>query len=77
MEAQPIVNRLQEQYGALIEFESLNAVDDADGQRAFEKLVLPGHPAIVIFDPEEEEVYRAFGFFEDGTLESELIAMIE
>lgn len=71
------MNGLQAQYSENVAFESLNAADNADGQSAFEQLILPGHPSIVIFDADGQEVYRAFGSFEEEILESELIALIE
>ncbi len=71
------MNGLQEQYSDNVEFVWLNAADGAEGQSTFEQLALPGHPAIVIFDDDSQEVYRGFGFFEEEILASELTALIE
>lgn len=71
------MNGLQTQYSENIAFVSLNAADNAEGQSAFEQLTLPGHPAIVIFDADGNEVYRAFGSFEEEILVTELIALLE
>ena len=71
------MNGLQEQYSDNIAFESLNAADDSVGQSAFEQLTLPGHPAIVIFDSDGQEVYRGLGSFEEEILATELNALIE
>lgn len=71
------MNGLQAEYSDSVAFESLNAADNAEGQNAFEQLILPGHPSIVIFDAEGQEVYRGFGTFEEEILESELIAFTE
>lgn len=70
------MNRLQEQYNNDVEFVSLNAADDADGQAAYEQLVLPGHPSIVIFDADGQEVYRGFGTFEEENLSAEIEAFL-
>ncbi len=70
------MNRLQEQYNAEVEFVSLNAADNAEGQAAYEQLVLPGHPSIVIFDSEGQEVYRGFGTFEEEDLSVEIEALL-
>ena len=75
-EALPIVNRLQETYGE-VEFVSLNAGDNAEGQSAFEQLTLLGHPAIVIFDADGQEVYRGFGTFDEDDLALELEAILD
>lgn len=71
------MNGLQGEYSENIAFVSLNAADGAEGQSAFEELVLPGHPAILIFDADGNEIYRAFGSFEEEILVTELIALIE
>ena len=70
------MNRLQEQYNNDVAFVSLNAADDADGQAAYEQLVLPGHPSIVIFDADGQEVYRGFGIFEEEDLSVEIEAIL-
>lgn len=69
------MNRLQEQYTADIEFVSLNAADNAEGQAAFGQLTLIGHPSIVIFSADGQEVYRGFGSFEEDDLSAELDAV--
>lgn len=71
------MNRLQEQYTDSIEFVSLDAADNANGQSAFEQLTLPGHPSIVIFDAEGNEIYRGFGTFEESVLDTELSELLE
>ena len=71
------MNRLQEQYNAEAEFVSLNAADNAEGQFAYEELILPGHPSIVIFDANGQEVYRGFGSFEEEDLSAELDAVLQ
>lgn len=71
------MNGLQEQYTGEIEFVYLNAADNAEGQSAFEQLALPGHPSIVIFDAEGNELYRGFGTFEESVLEAELATLHE
>ena len=58
---QPIVNGLQENYKEEITFVSLNALDNDKGQALFQQLGLPGHPSMVIYTPDGEEVFRRFG----------------
>lgn len=69
----PIVNRLEEEFADRIQFVYLNAEDGVAGQRAFESLNLPGHPAILIFSPDGEEVYRAFGIIDADILRAALM----
>lgn len=69
------MNRLQENY-AEVEVISLNAGDNADGQSAFEQLTLLGHPAIVIFDADGQEVYRGFGTVDEDALALEIEAIL-
>ncbi|MEL6403336.1 MAG: hypothetical protein AAFV98_01710 [Chloroflexota bacterium] len=56
---------------------SLNANDGAEGQSAYEQLTLPGHPSIVIFDAEGNEVYRGFGIFEEDILAEAVQELLE
>jgi hypothetical protein len=69
----PIVNGLQADLGETTSFVYLDARDDADGQRYFENLDLPGHPSIVIFDTSENEVYRSFGVVEAAELRRAIV----
>ena len=71
------MNGLELQFSPDIAFVSLNASDGTEGQSAHEQLVLPGHPAIVIFDTEGNEVYRGLGTFEENTLTEELQSLLE
>lgn len=57
----PIVNGFEAKFGKEMAFHSMNAVDDAKGQKAFDSLSLPGHLDYVIFTPAGEELYRSFG----------------
>ncbi|MBE0689779.1 MAG: hypothetical protein IH587_06615 [Anaerolineae bacterium] len=68
----PIVNGLEADMGDRIVFRYWNALDGADGQQTFEALLLPGHPAFVIFDAEGQETYRAFGAITTQTLRAAL-----
>ncbi|MCC6616301.1 MAG: hypothetical protein IT320_22705 [Anaerolineae bacterium] len=72
----PIVNGLEADMGNRISFRYLDALDGADGQRRFEDLLLPGHPAFVVFDREGQEVYRAFGIITAQTLRAALEAAL-
>ncbi|GAB4334518.1 MAG: hypothetical protein Kow00117_18010 [Phototrophicales bacterium] len=62
---QPIVYRLEAQYGDQITVEYLNA--QTNGEQAFNRLNLPGHPVILIFAG-GQEVYRGFGIVEEDVL---------
>jgi hypothetical protein len=48
---QPIVNGLEEQYAAEVEFISLNSEDGDQGEAAFAAYGLRGHPSIVLVRP--------------------------
>ena len=69
----PIVNRLSETYTDRLNVRLLNAMDNAEGQQAFESLALPGHPSYVLYDKHSAEVWRLFGV----VVESLLIQQIE
>ena len=73
---QPIVNGLQEDYGNEITFVSLNAKDSEDGEALFQQLGLPGHPGIVIYTTDGEEVFRRFGIVDFDDLDNALIDAI-
>jgi hypothetical protein len=64
----PIVNRLEEQYSSNIAFEYLNALDDGVGEFSFTQLSLRGHPAILIFDVEGEEILRVLSILEEDLI---------
>ncbi len=65
----PIVNGLEAAFGNEMAFLYMNAVDDAEGQKAFDSLSLPGHPSYVIFTPAGEELYRSFGILREHNLQ--------
>jgi hypothetical protein len=69
----PIVNGLQEEFGETVSFVYLDARDNADGQRYFESLELPGHPSILIFDSSKRETYRTFGVVEVEALRQAIV----
>ena len=74
---QPIVDGLQEEYGDQVSFISFNVKDNGDGATFFQSLSLPGHPSIVIFTPDGEEVYRRFGIVSFDDLDNTLLDIIE
>ena len=65
----PIVNGLEAAFGNEVAFLYMNAPDDAEGQKAFDSLNLPGHPSYVIFAPAGEELYRSFGIVSEDSLQ--------
>ena len=73
---QPIVNGLEETYNS-ITVVSINARDGADGETWFDALGLRGHPAILIFDADSNEVYRRFGVIPQDELKEEIDNLIE
>ena len=74
---QPIVNGLQEEYSDNITFVSLNAKDGNNGEAIFQQLGLPGHPGIIIYTTDSEEVYRQFGIVDDSSLVDKLDEILE
>lgn len=71
------MNRLEEQYGTDIAFEYLNALDGGIGQSAFSQLGLRGHPAIVIFDAQGQEILRVFSIIEEDLIVEVLNGLTE
>jgi hypothetical protein len=68
----PIVHGLEEEFEGAVAFVHLNAMDGADGEQAFQRLALRGHPAYVLFDIGGNELYRTFGIVEAGALHAEI-----
>ncbi len=64
----PIVDGLQDDYDEQVTFVYLNAKDREAGEVLFQSLGLPGHPSIVIFTPDGEEIYRRFGIADETEL---------
>jgi len=71
------VNGLQDEYSDNVTFVSLNARDGADGEAIFQSLGLPGHPSIVIYMPDGEEIYRQFGIVTFDELDTTLVNALE
>lgn len=74
---QPIVNRLEDNYQTQVTFLQFNALDDAEGEQLFTQLSLPGHPSILIYNEEGNQVYRGIGIIDEGRLEQEIVAAIQ
>lgn len=55
----PIVDGLETEYGAAVNFVRLDA--GASGETAFAASGLPGHPGYVLLGPEGNERWRSFG----------------
>ena len=62
------MNGLQVDYQNQVTFISLNAKDGGQGEQLFQNLNLPGHPSIVIYTPENSEVFRQFGLVDESIL---------
>jgi hypothetical protein len=56
---QPIVDRLEEDYGEQMKFVQLDA--NNEGKEAFKLGNFLGHPAYLIMQPDGKEVWRKFG----------------
>jgi hypothetical protein len=57
----PIVNGLEAEFYNRVEFLYLNVTDGAEGQAAFTRFALPGHPGYLILLPDGFEAYRGVG----------------
>jgi len=68
----PIVHRLEESYQNKVAVRFLNAMDNAEGQIAFNTLALPGHPSYVLYDEHGIEIWRAFGVVVEAYLREEI-----
>ena len=64
---QPVVDGLEQEYGNRIAFQRLNAA--REGQALFQRYNLPGHPAFVIVDQQDNVVWRFIGQTTRETLE--------
>ena len=71
---QPVVNRLEADYNTEIAVRSLNARDD--GETYFNQLNLRGHPALVRFDADANETYRALGIQPEADLRDAIDAAL-
>lgn len=56
---EPIVNGLEDEYGAQVTFQHLNAA--AEGRQLFQRYNLRGHPSYVILNTEGDVVWRRVG----------------
>jgi len=57
---EPVVNGLEEELGARIEFQRIDA-NSRDGQEVFRSFNLRGHPSYVILNPEADVLWRGLG----------------
>lgn len=72
MQMQPIVNGLQNEYNTRVEFITYNALDNAEGEAFFQRLGLPGHPSIVIYSVDGQQVYLGIGIIDEEQLQEEI-----
>ncbi len=74
----PIVNGLQEEYSAGVEFVPINALDGAEGEAFFQQLGLPGHPSVVLYSADMQQFYRGVGIVDDEELRRQIeIALVD
>jgi thiol:disulfide interchange protein len=73
----PIVNGLEDEFSDRVLFLRLNAADGADGETAFKRLSLPGHPSFVIFTPDGQEQERLFGVVDVAALRTAIESVLE
>ncbi|GAB4482196.1 MAG: hypothetical protein Kow00124_30840 [Anaerolineae bacterium] len=57
----PVVNGLEGQYADRVAFRYLDAKDGAEGQAAFERYALRGHPTILLVTPDGGVIWTARG----------------
>ncbi len=57
---QPIVDELERQYSPQIAFKRLNA-EVNDGPKIMQAYRIPGHPTLMLFDRDGQEVQRMIG----------------
>lgn len=67
----PIVDRLEQQYSEEIAFKRVNAEVD-NGPEIMQAYRIPGHPTIILFDREGQEVQRILGPQSTETVEEAL-----
>ena len=72
---EPVVNRLEEDYGNQVKFLYLNANDE--GKSAFEAGNFRGHPSFVLMSPDGKELWRGSGIVSDDPLETAVIEALE
>ncbi|NJN96741.1 MAG: hypothetical protein HC875_22830 [Anaerolineales bacterium] len=56
----PIVDGLEQEYGGQIAVQRINA-NIEDGPKIMRDYKLPGHPVLLIFNSQQQEVYRFIG----------------
>ncbi len=71
---QPVVNRLEADYSDEIDVRSFDARND--GEKFFDQLTLRGHPALVLFDADANETYRALGIQPEANLRDAIDAAL-
>jgi len=67
---QPVVNRLEDEFGDRVQVLSLDA--DEDGREAFRAGGFKGHPAYVLLQPDGQEIWRGFGIVEYSMMMGEV-----
>lgn len=67
------MNGLEEDYTGQITFQTFNAGDGADGETLFDQLGLRGHPAVLIYSSDGQEVFRQLGVISADDLEAVLM----
>jgi thioredoxin-like negative regulator of GroEL len=56
----PIVDGLEQKYSGQIAVQRINATE-GDGPAVMRDYKLPGHPVVLIFNSQQQEVYRFIG----------------
>lgn len=71
----PIVDGLEAEYGAEVDFHRLNARDGGPGQAAFDAYNLRAHPAIVIVSPDGTVTFESLGIVAEEQVQQALDAV--
>jgi hypothetical protein len=72
---QPVVNRLEEDYGDQVKFVYLDA--EHEGKEAFRASRLPGHPSFLLVRPDGQEVWRSFGIVSYEDIEAAILDALD
>jgi len=68
---EPVVNGLEEEFGAQVEFLRIDA-NSTDGQEVFRSFNLRGHPSYVMLNPEADVLWLGLGEQPQGTLAEQI-----
>ncbi|MGB1286454.1 MAG: hypothetical protein ACPG7F_07980 [Aggregatilineales bacterium] len=71
------MNGLENEYAAQVNFRIFNAKDNAEGESLFSQMAMRGHPGIIIYDGNAQEVYRSIGVVNEDVLKAHLTEVLQ